>query len=410
MKTWILASASPRRKELLEKLLCSFAIIPSTKEEVITKKEPAEVVKELSYQKAVDIAEKQEHTANVIGADTIVVCGREIFGKPKDRQDAIRMLKLLSGHTHQVYTGVTVAITTNDTIETHTFYEKTDVTMHEMSDEEIEAYVETKEPFDKAGAYAMQGRCAIYFEKINGDYNNVLGLPIARLYQEMKKIGVDLLTRTKAVVFDLDGTLADSIVSISYCANRALAKYGLQTFPDEKYKYFVGDGVAELVKRTLREAGDVELTHFDEVKTEYEALFATDCMYQVKPYEGIIELIKELKKKNIKTAVLSNKPHERTVEVIDSLFGEGVFDVVQGQTESISKKPSPYGVYEIGRRLSITPKEMLYIGDTDTDMQTGKASGAYTIGVLWGFRDRQELMAHHADAIISNPKEILEYL
>ena len=214
----------------------------------------------------------------------------------------------------------------------------------------------------------------------------------------------------KLVIFDLDGTLADSIESITYCGNDALFKEGLPSFGHEDYKYFVGDGVAVLVQRMLEAAGDKEMQHYEAVKKNYETIFKEYCMYQVKPYEGIPELLKELKRKGIKTAVLSNKPHLRTIEVIESLFGNTMFDIVRGQMEDMPKKPSPDGVFAIVEQADCTMEEVLYLGDTGTDMQTGKSAGAYTLGVLWGFREEAELIENGADAIINNPLEALAYL
>lgn len=214
----------------------------------------------------------------------------------------------------------------------------------------------------------------------------------------------------KAVVFDLDGTLSDTIVSIAYCANRALEKFGLQTFENDRYKKFVGDGAAELIRRTLRNQPTDRMDLYEQVIAEYMRLFAVDCMYQVKPYEGIPQLLGELKKRGIRIAVFSNKPHKNTCMVIHDLFGDDLFDVIQGQVEEIAKKPSPDGVFLISEKLGIPVDEMLYMGDTDTDMQTGKNAGAFTIGVLWGFRDRAELEENHADAIIAHPLQLLEYL
>ncbi len=188
----ILASASPRRKDLLAQIGLEYEVIPSMVEEKLTKTVPEEAVQELSKQKAEDVYEnlvKQgAEECFVIGADTVVALEGTIMGKPADEADACRMLESLQGRVHQVYTGVAVCGKRKDGQMFHTsFYEKTDVTMYPMTREEIEAYVETKEPMDKAGAYGIQGRCAAYIEKINGDYNNVVGLPVGRLYQELKK-------------------------------------------------------------------------------------------------------------------------------------------------------------------------------------------------------------------------------
>lgn len=201
----ILASQSPRRKELLEQIGLEFEICPAKGEEVITKNMPQEVAQELSFQKAQEVAamlsqygdnHKELMTPQdilVIGADTIVAVEGEILGKPKDEADAYRMLSLLSGRCHAVYTGVTfVFIDTAGKAGAHTFFEKTEVQMKELSEEEIRRYVETGDSMDKAGAYGIQGRCAIYIEKINGDYNNVVGLPVARIYNELQKLGIDI--------------------------------------------------------------------------------------------------------------------------------------------------------------------------------------------------------------------------
>ena len=190
-----LASASPRRKELLKQVGISFKTMPSMVEEKITKTEPQEVVEELSYQKAVDVCgrltEENREDFVVIGADTVVSCWGEILGKPKDKEDAVRMLNKLQGGSHQVYTGVTLAWKYKDMSAMYaTFSECTDVTMYTMSEEEIKRYVDSGEPMDKAGAYAIQGLCAAYIQGICGDYNNVVGLPVGRVCQELKKRGL----------------------------------------------------------------------------------------------------------------------------------------------------------------------------------------------------------------------------
>ena len=205
MSQIILASQSPRRKELLEQIGLEFEICPAKGEEIITKSIPEEVVMELSKQKAEEVAAMvstyaQQHKdittpsdILVIGADTVVAYDGKILGKPVDEADAKRMLTMLSGNTHSVFTGVTlVLIDKSGRAGELVFYEKTDVKMHEMSEAEIDRYIATGEPMDKAGSYAIQGKCAIYVEKIDGDYNNVVGLPITRIYQELKKIGIDL--------------------------------------------------------------------------------------------------------------------------------------------------------------------------------------------------------------------------
>lgn len=194
MTRYVLASASPRRRELLTQAGLAFEIIPAQGEEILTKESPVDIVEELSYNKASEVAAcykgyHKNDTTVIIGADTIVAVGNEIMGKPKDQADASAMLTRLQGSTHQVYTGVTLIITEcgqeKQKQEILTFHEKTDVQMYPMTPEQIAAYVATGEPMDKAGAYAIQGKCAVYIKRINGEYNNVVGLPIARLMQEL---------------------------------------------------------------------------------------------------------------------------------------------------------------------------------------------------------------------------------
>ena len=205
MSQMILASASPRRKELLEQIGAEFVICPAKGEEVITETDPSAVVMELSRQKAEEVAygvliynEQHADLATpqdilVIGADTVVAYENQILGKPKDEEDARRMLTMLSGKTHSDYTGVTfVFIDKEGRTGEHCFFEKTDVCMYPLKEEEIDRYIQSGDPMDKAGSYGIQGRFAIHIKEIRGDYNNVVGLPVARLYQELQKLGVSI--------------------------------------------------------------------------------------------------------------------------------------------------------------------------------------------------------------------------
>lgn len=195
MSKIILASASPRRKELLAKAGISFTVIPAAGEEKRTSEDPGEAVQQLARDKAEwvarSLAECEEGTL-VIGSDTIVVFENRILGKPKDCRDAAETLEKLQGNTHQVYTGVTVLERKAGKWMEHTFFESTDVTFYPVSREEIQDYIATGEPMDKAGSYGIQGLFGIYVKGICGDYNNVVGLPVARLFHEMKKSGINL--------------------------------------------------------------------------------------------------------------------------------------------------------------------------------------------------------------------------
>ncbi len=214
----------------------------------------------------------------------------------------------------------------------------------------------------------------------------------------------------KACIFDLDGTLLNTVNTISYYGNKALCEYGLEPYPTDDYKYMVGNGAKILVERMLKgrgKEGDLEL--FEKVFKLYNELYDNDVEYGTQPYDGICDLLDELNARGILTAVLSNKPDFASREAVETFLG-GYFDVVHGQREGIPIKPAPDGAIEIMKELGVDANEVLYIGDTWIDMQTGKKSGAFTIGVLWGFRDREELQSNNADAIIEKPSQILDYL
>lgn len=194
MRKIVLASASPRRRELLAGAGVIFQVCASDGEEKIASEKPEEIVRELAMQKATAVAlnfDMEEGTI-VIGADTIVSYNNEILGKPVDEEAAFKTLKMLQGNTHQVYTGVTVLIKRNGKWEDISFSESTDVTFYPIADEEIRAYIASGEPMDKAGSYGIQGGFGIYVKEIRGEYTNVVGLPVGRLFYEMKKHGIEL--------------------------------------------------------------------------------------------------------------------------------------------------------------------------------------------------------------------------
>lgn len=197
----ILASASPRRKQLLEQIGLEFEIWKANGEEKTEYTEPSEICMDLSSSKALEVASgirtyNEEHSdiaseqdLIIIGADTIVAVENEILGKPANDEEAAVMLRKISGRVHSVYTGVTFVFMASDKrVGKHSFYEKTDVHVYPISEEEIKEYVDTGDPLDKAGAYGIQGSFARFIKKIDGDYNNVVGLPVGRLYRELKSI------------------------------------------------------------------------------------------------------------------------------------------------------------------------------------------------------------------------------
>ena len=197
MEKIILASSSPRRRELMAQAGFAFEVMVSEADETIETETPGEMVEVLSERKAAAVAEEikrqgfAEESVLLVGADTMVAIDGKKLGKPKDEKGAEEMLEELSGRTHQVYTGVTLIRlkkAENGSIlqESRTFSEGTDVSFYPLTKEEIRSYIATGEPMDKAGAYGIQGKAAVFVKEIKGDYNNVVGLPIARLYQELK--------------------------------------------------------------------------------------------------------------------------------------------------------------------------------------------------------------------------------
>ncbi|MFA7636180.1 MAG: HAD family hydrolase [Monoglobales bacterium] len=214
----------------------------------------------------------------------------------------------------------------------------------------------------------------------------------------------------KGIIFDLDGTLLDTIDTIAYYGNLALSKHGFEAIGTAKYKYFAGNGAKHLVKRMLREVDSADEEVFLNVFKDYTNAYNADTLYKTTVYDGIRELISEVKSKGMKLAVLSNKPHEATVDVVDKFFEKGTFDVCHGGREGVPLKPDPAPAIMVARQLGLKNEECIYVGDTDVDMKTGKGAGFYTVGVLWGFRDRQELEESGADLIINYPLEILDIL
>jgi phosphoglycolate phosphatase len=213
----------------------------------------------------------------------------------------------------------------------------------------------------------------------------------------------------QAILFDLDGTLLDTLDDLADASNGALAELGLPVHPAASYKYFVGDGIETLAARTLPEdRGDpatlARLT--DLIRRNYAAGWAVKTC----PYPGIAELLDAVTARHIPMAVLSNKPHEFTRLCVEKLLARWRFDIVQGATSAIPKKPDPGGAAAIARQLGVAPQQVLYLGDTDTDMRTAVAAEMVPVGVLWGFRTLDELLAHGALATVRTPAEVLELL
>ena len=211
----------------------------------------------------------------------------------------------------------------------------------------------------------------------------------------------------KACIFDLDGTLTDTLESLSYSVNATLKELGLGQITDTQCKAFVGNGARRLNEQSLQAAGDPEAKRIEEAMEVYGRIFKKYCTYHVAPYEGIVDMLQELKKEGVRLAVLSNKPHLQTMDVVATFFDKGTFARVYGQQEGIPRKPDPAAVHMILEELEVSREECLYIGDSDVDMQTGCAAGVPAVGVTWGFRTKEILIEHGATYVVDKPEEII---
>ncbi len=218
----------------------------------------------------------------------------------------------------------------------------------------------------------------------------------------------------RAAIFDLDGTTANTLENLAFCANTVIAEFGLEPVETERYKYFVGDGSRVQMQRLLsyrgKYSGAEDDAYLEEVFIRYLDFLSEHCADGVVPYEGMTGLIKELNLRDVKCSVFSNKPHKQACKVVASIYPEGSFVDVLGQMDSYPRKPDPTGALRLAKKMQAEPSECIYVGDTNTDMQTGKNAGMYTVGVLWGFRDREELEKAGADIIVSEPADILKLI
>jgi len=213
----------------------------------------------------------------------------------------------------------------------------------------------------------------------------------------------------KAIIFDLDGTLLNTIDDLADSTNIVLKRMGYPTSDVEKYKYFVGNGVYNLVKRALpedkRDDSTVKMC-MDAMMEEYNRRLTN----KTKPYEGIPELLDALSSKGIKMAILSNKPDAATKFIVGELLSKWNFQVVLGERQGVPRKPDPTAAYEVAQILDIQPEDFLYLGDSGVDMETANAAGMFAVGALWGFRDSEELRNGGARVLIAKPHELLNIL
>ena len=211
----------------------------------------------------------------------------------------------------------------------------------------------------------------------------------------------------KACIFDLDGTLLDTISTITYYVNLTLVGEGVEPITEQECKIFVGDGARLLIRRALASRGITDTDYAERVLRKYSAAYDSDPYHLTRVYPGITETVTELRRAGIRLGVLSNKPHSATVQVIESFF-DGEFDFVLGAREGVPLKPEPTAALSLAGEMGASPTEVAFIGDTSVDILTAKNMGAaLAVGVLWGFRTEDELAAAGADRVISEPAELI---
>lgn len=206
----------------------------------------------------------------------------------------------------------------------------------------------------------------------------------------------------KAVLFDLDGTLTYTLQDIADAMNRALRLHGLPEWTLDEYRYLVGDGAVTLSKRAVRDRQELA----ESVRKEYQAYYETHTRVTSRPYEGIPEMLQGLAARGLKLAVFSNKPDADTKNVVSYYFPDIPWHVVRGQVEGIPVKPDPMGALLAAEALEAQPEEILYLGDTATDMRCAVQAGMRPVGVLWGFREKAELLESGAQHLLAHPAEI----
>lgn len=212
--------------------------------------------------------------------------------------------------------------------------------------------------------------------------------------------------QVEAAVFDLDGTLTNTLQDIACAMNRALRLHDLPEFAVDEYRYLVGDGAKTLAKRAVRDRQELA----ESVQKEYQAYYEKHTLDTTQPYAGIPELLHALVDAGIRVCVLSNKPHADTCGVVRHFFPEIPFSVVQGQIDSVPVKPDPAGALRIARQLNIPTERFVYLGDTNVDMRTAVSAGMHAVGVTWGFRTATELLQHGAEILLNMPQDLLKYV
>jgi len=212
----------------------------------------------------------------------------------------------------------------------------------------------------------------------------------------------------KAVIFDLDGTLVNSLDDLADSVNLMLEGYGFPTHAVEKYRYFVGNGSKKLMERTLPATKAADAAFVEEALAKYKAIYQERLLEKTRPYKGVRELLSALKSRGIPLAVCTNKHNDAALTIVKILFAPDTFAKVLGDRAGFPKKPDPATPLEIAAHLGVKPEEVAYLGDTSVDMETAVRAGFLPVGVLWGFRSAQELVESGAKVLLKEPLELLE--
>lgn len=212
----------------------------------------------------------------------------------------------------------------------------------------------------------------------------------------------------KGILFDLDGTIVNSLEDISDAMNAVLQELGHPKHTYSTYQYFIGSGLRNLVAKALPASNNSE-TEIDQCYTKMLAVYSKNCTQKTKAYSGIFELLNELKSRNIKLSVFSNKADALTKEITNHIF-EGYFDQIIGLTTEKLKKPNPENAIIIRNNWNLNPEEVLFIGDSEIDMQTANNANMYAVGVSWGYRSVDELLADGAQIILNQPADLIPFL
>ena len=212
----------------------------------------------------------------------------------------------------------------------------------------------------------------------------------------------------KAILFDLDGTLINSLEDLADSANEALKKHGFKIHPLDSYKKFVGNGVRNLIKNAAPSGTDDSVV--DMILKDYRIIYNKNYVNKTRAYDGIHEMLDNLKKAGVKMGVCSNKPHKPTNEIVEKILGCEYFDVIFGEREGIPRKPDPASLIEAAERLGVAPSQTIYVGDSGGDMESANRAEMLAAGVLWGFREKEELIAYGGKILLTSPSELVDFI